>query len=96
MDLASRRYFSLTAQPNNPAFRIAVKKGKVAQDTTWAFLNNPPHFGAQSIVGFQVLRVDLPGRAPVLPDTTSRLFKPGGRAPGASPTSLRPDSARKP
>jgi len=105
MDLASRRFFSLSAQPNNPAFKVVVRKGKAAQDTTWAFLNNPPHFGARSYFAFLVLKLELPGRAPLLPDTTSRLFKPGGgapdarhapAAPAATPTPPRPDTTRTP
>ena len=96
MDLGTRRYFSLSDQPNTPAFRIIVRKGKIPQDTTWAFLNNPPHFSARSYFAFQVLKVELPGRPPLLPDTTSRLFKPGGHAPGAPPAPSRPDSTRKP
>jgi len=94
MDLASRRDDSLTDQPSNPAFRVVVKKGKAVQDTTWAFLNNPPHFGARSYFAFQVLKLELPGRAPMLPDTTSRLFKSGGRGPALRPAPV--DSTRKP
>jgi hypothetical protein len=96
MDLDTRRFFSVSDKPNNPAFRVIVRKGRVPQDTTWAFLNNPPHFGAKSYFAFQVLKLEVAGRPPVLPDTTSRLFKPGGHAPGASPAPAPRDSARKP
>jgi hypothetical protein len=89
MDLEHHKIFSLTDQPNNPAFKIVVRKGKVPQDTTWAFLNNPPHFVAKSYFSFQVMRIDFVGRAPLLHDTT-------GTAPGrpAGTASAAKDSAR--
>jgi hypothetical protein len=96
MDLASRRFFSLGDQPNNPAFQLIVREGKVPQDTTWAFLNSPPHFGAKSYFAFQVLKVELAGRPPLLADTTSRPSRPGGHSPGAAPSPAPRDSARKP
>jgi hypothetical protein len=75
MDLKRRRIFSLTDQPNNPAFKIIVRKGKVPQDTTWAFLKSPPHFGARSYFAFQVLRVDFADRPPLAADTTAAAPK---------------------
>ncbi len=71
MDLGSHRIFSLSDQPRNPAFKVIVRKGKVPQDTTWAFLKSPPHFGVRSYFAFQVLRIDFVGRPPLLPDTTA-------------------------
>lgn len=71
MDLATRRVFSVSDQPRNPAFQVIVRKGKVPQDTTWAFLvSSPPHFGARSYFAFQVVRVDFADRPPLRPDTT--------------------------
>ena len=71
MDLPTRKIYSLGDEPRNPAFKIIVRKGKTPQDTTWAFLKSPPHFGARSYFAFQVLRVDFVGRAPMVPDTTA-------------------------
>ncbi len=91
MDLATRKVVSRTSQPNNPAFKIIVRQGKVPQDTTWAFLNMPPHFGRRSYFAFQVLRVDFADHAPMLADTTA-----AGAAPPVHPASpVKADSASK-
>jgi hypothetical protein len=82
MDLRRHKIFSLTDQPNNPAFKIIVRKNKVPHDTTWAFLKSPPHFGAHSYFAFQVLRVDFVDRPPLAADTLAT-------APGAAGDSLR-------
>ena len=71
MDLGTRKVISRSDQPNNPAFKIIVREKKVPQDTTWAFLNMPPHFGRRSFFAFHVLRIDFAGRAPLVADTTS-------------------------
>ena len=90
MDLNTRRTFSRSDQPNNPAFKIVVRKGKVPQDTSWAFLNMPPHFGRRAYYAFQVVRIDFADHAPLLADTNSV-------APTTPPTRavppLRGDSA---
>ena len=74
MDLQAHKIFSLSNQPRNPAFQVIVRKGKTPQDTTWAFLKSPPHFGAHSYFAFQVLRVEFADHEPLLPDTS--LAKP--------------------
>jgi hypothetical protein len=71
MDLASRKVVSRSGQPNNPAFRIIVRKGDVPQDTAWAFLNMPPHFGRRSYFAFHVVRIDFSGHAPMVADTVA-------------------------
>ena len=38
MDLERHKFFSLSQEPRNPAFRVVVKKGKAPHDTSWAFL----------------------------------------------------------
>lgn len=81
MDLESRKVFSLTDQPRNPAFKVVVRKGKIPQDTTWAFLKSPPHFGARSYFAFQVLRVDFIGREPLLVDTMATAPASHGAPP---------------
>jgi hypothetical protein len=71
MILPSRKVLSLSDQPRNPAFRVIVRKNKVPQDTTWAFLKSPPHFGARSYFAFQVLRIDFVDREPIVADTAA-------------------------
>lgn len=86
MDLYRHRVFSRTQQPNNPAFKIIVRKGKAPQDTTWAFLKSPPHFGARSYFAFQVLRIDFADRPPLAADTVAAVPKTGAaKATGESP-----------
>ena len=89
MDLERHKIFSLSDQPRNPAFKIIVRKGKVPQDTTWAFLKSPPHFGARSYFAFMVLRIDYLDRAPLLPDTTASA---PAAMPHAAPPAAPPDS----
>jgi hypothetical protein len=94
MDLQLHKIFSLSNQPNNPAFKIIVRKGKVPQDTTWAFLKSPPHFGARSYFAFQVLRIDFTDHAPLGADTvaTTTAQKRNGESvlPPASRDSTKP------
>ena len=86
MDLYRHKVFSRTNHPNNPAFRIIVRKGKAPQDTTWAFLKSPPHFGARSYFAFQVLRIDFADRPPLAADTLVSAPKTGAaKATGESP-----------
>ncbi len=88
MDLASRKVVSRSDQPNNPAFKVVVRKGKGPQDTTWAFLNMPPHFGRKSFFAFHVIRIDFTGHAPIVADTTATSPPPDttARAPHAPGT----------
>lgn len=90
MDLGTRKVFSLSDQPRNPAFRVVVRKGKAPQDSTWAFLKSPPHFGARSYFAFQVLRIDFVDREPMVVDSTGAL--PAPAAPPAVPA--RRDSVK--
>ena len=71
MDLSTRKVFSLSNQPRNPAFKVIVSKQKVPQDTTWAFLKSPPHFGARSYFAFLVLQIDFANRTPLMADTAA-------------------------
>jgi hypothetical protein len=93
MDLTSRKVISRSDQPNNPAFRIMVRKGDVPQDTTWAFLNMPPHFGLRSYFAFHVIRIDFKGHAPMIADTVSASAPvpsdAGVPSPGAARTSAQ-------
>lgn len=67
---------SRSNEPRNPAFQIVVKENGAPHDTSWAFLNFPPHFSRKSVIAFQVLRIDFPGRPSVHAKSDS------ARAPG--------------
>ena len=70
MDLKSKKVVSRSNELRNPAFRIIVRERGVPQDTSWAFVNMPPHFARNSMLAFKVLRVDFTGRAPLIADST--------------------------
>jgi hypothetical protein len=65
MDLKTRKVTSRTQEPNNPAWRLIVRKRGVPQDTTWAFLNMPPHFARKSLIAFLATRATFENHAPV-------------------------------
>ena len=62
---------SRSIEPRNPAFRLIVREGGVPQDTTWAFLNMAPHFMRNSLLAFEILRIDFADRPPLLRDSTA-------------------------
>lgn len=66
MDLRTRTVRSRSNEPKNPAFRIVVRKRGVPQDTSWAFLDMPPHFGRRSLLAFQIARVDFEDRPSIV------------------------------
>jgi hypothetical protein len=70
MDLKTGKVTTRSSEPKNPAFQIIVREKKVPQDTTWAFMNLPPHFGRKSMLAFKIVRIDFVGAPPVVADTT--------------------------
>ena len=78
MELKTGKVISRSNEPKNPAFQIIVREKKVPQDTAWAFLNLPPHFGRKSMLAFKIVRIDLVGAPPVVADTT-RVEKPAAQ-----------------
>jgi hypothetical protein len=86
MDIEHHKFFSLSDQPRNPAFRVVVSRGKAPHDTSWAFLKSPPHFSAKSYFSFEVLRIDFVGHPPLLADTTTAAQPAGGMPPSTSST----------
>lgn len=70
-DIKRRRAVSRSNELRNPAFRVVVREKGVPKDTTWVFLDAPPHFARTSMLAFQVLRIDFAGRAPMFADTTT-------------------------
>ena len=65
MDLKTRKVTTRGNAPNNPAVRIVVRRGGQPQDTTWAFLNMPPHFAKKSHVAFLATKVSFENHEPV-------------------------------
>ena len=73
MDLKTGTVTTRSQAPNNPAFRIVVRKNGVPQDTSWAFLNMPPHFSPRSLIAFLAVRATFENHAPVASrDTLAR------------------------
>jgi len=77
-DTKTRKVVTRSADPNNPAFQILVKEKGAPKDTTWAFLNAMPHFTRNSLLAFQVLRIDFKDHAPLIapPDTAKAALAP--------------------
>jgi hypothetical protein len=84
MELKTGKVVSRSNEPRNPAFQIIVKENGAAKDTTWAFLNMPPHFARNSLLAFKIARIDFLGREPILADTTHAApAAPAAKAPAA-------------
>jgi len=89
MDLATRQVTSRSLAPRNPAVRLIVSKAGVPQDTSWAFLKMPPHFGRRSMLAFQLTRVTFTNHAPVEADS-AMLARPQPHAPQTPPPAPHP------
>ena len=87
IDVEARRITSRSIEPKNPAVRIVVRENGAVQDTTWAFLNMPPHFSARSLLAFKIMRIDFADRPPLLADTSSTATPPARTAPPADTSS---------
>lgn len=48
---------SLSADMTNPAARILVRQNGAAVDSSWAFLNFPPHFSPRSFFTFKIKEI---------------------------------------
>lgn len=66
MDIKTGRVLSRTAEANNPAVRIVVREKGVPQDTTWALLDMPPHFGRKSMLSFQMTKIEFTSGKPLV------------------------------
>lgn len=67
IDMETRQVFSRSDRPENPAMQIATWEKGAAHDTSWAFLNFPPHFSKRALLAFQVLRIEFENHAAVTP-----------------------------
>ena len=83
-DLKTHKVLSRTQEPLNPAFRIIVKQKGVPRDTTWAFLNMPPHFARTSLLAFQIARIDFRGRPPMMAGDSTAARVPHRPAPDSA------------
>ena len=82
MDLKSRKVTSRTAEARNPAVRVIVWKNGTPQDTSWAFLNMPPHYGRNSMLAFRLTRVEFENHAAIdAPRDTTATVRAGGAKP---------------
>ncbi len=93
IEMGTRQVHSKSNNPDNPAFQIATFENGAPHDTSWAFLNFPPHFAKKSLLAFQVLRIEFENHAPVMPKPTGGMpaMPPAGAGHGGAPA----DSAAK-
>lgn len=78
MDLKTRKVTSRTQEPKNPAVRVIVWKHGTPDDTSWAFLNMPPHYGRKSMLAFRLTRLEFENHAPIdAPKDTSAVVRGG-------------------
>ena len=78
LDMKTGRVKSRSNELKNPAARIIVKQKGVPRDTSWAFLNFPPHFAPKNVLAFQILRIEFPDHPPLVPrdSVTARSTRP--------------------
>ena len=83
MDLKSHRITSRSQDPKNPAAKVYVWKNGAPDDTSWAFLNMPPHFGRNSMLAFELTRVEFENHAAIdAPRDSAKItVKAGGHKP---------------
>lgn len=83
MDLKARKVSSRSQDPKNPAAKVYVWKNGAPDDTSWAFLNMPPHYGRNSMLAFQMTRVEFENHAAVdAPRDSGKVtVKAGGHKP---------------
>ena len=74
-------FITVTQQLANPAARVIVFHDTTATDSTWAFLNFPPHFSPRSFFTFKLLEIQgyvMAGGSAVAADSSA--------APPSAPT----------
>ena len=83
MDIKTGHVILRTADANNPAVRIVVKEKGVLQDTTWALLDMPPHFGRKSMLAFQMIKIEYTSGKPLV--AKQPVAQPVAKQPAAQP-----------
>jgi hypothetical protein len=81
MEMKTKRVFSRSNETRNPAFHVVVKKSGAPEDTTWAFLNMPPHFARRSMLAFQILKVEFENHAPLVAQIDTTRTQPATKTP---------------
>ncbi|MCE9626621.1 MAG: hypothetical protein K8R56_01745, partial [Candidatus Eisenbacteria bacterium] len=71
---------SRTLAPNNPAVRVLVWKNVAPDDTSWAFLKMPPHYGRKSMLAFQLTKVEFTNHATIEADSALIAPRPAAAA----------------
>lgn len=69
------KMLNLSAAMNNPAAQVFVLADTGAVDSSWAFLNFPPHFSSKSFYSFQLKEVrgyEGPPAKPELPKASKK------------------------
>lgn len=97
MDLKTRKVISRSPEPRNPAFRIIVREKGVPRDTTWAFINMPPHFARRSLLAFFIVRIDFKDRPTMWADDSlaTRVPRQAARPDSTAPRAIRPPPAQR-
>ncbi len=58
----NKAVMSVSDEPDNPAFKVAVYEGEEKADDTWAFYGiDIPHYGRKSYLAFKVLAFEYRG-----------------------------------
>lgn len=82
MDLKTRKVTSRSAEPRNPAVKVIVSKNGAPEDTSWAFLNMPPHYARKSMLAFRLVRMEFLNHAPIdAPKDSVSTAHAGGAKP---------------
>jgi hypothetical protein len=86
---------SLSSEPNNPAVQVFVYHDSTAADSTWAFLNFPPHYAPRSFFTFRLKEVA--GYRPAAPAAGTPIPKEAPRSDEEARKKARdkPPSARE-
>jgi hypothetical protein len=56
--LVDGRPVTASREMNNPAVQVVTYQDTTVVDSTWAFLNFPPHFSARAFFTFRLLRIE--------------------------------------
>jgi len=91
------KFLTVSQELKNPAARVVVYHDTTAADTSWAFLNFPPHFSPRSFFTFQLK--DIAGFVPAstdsfMPAPTDRFVPAPADSVPPVDEPQRPDSLR--
>jgi len=98
---------SLSDSLLNPAIRVVVRRDSAVIDSTWAFLNFPPHFSPKSFFTFQLKDIQgwtgpraaaaaAPDAAAAATTAAAHTVQPASAPVTPSQSKTKPSQARKP